>query len=119
VEILRRKKSAFTDEIWDWGIPTATALREVASLRRDRPNFNIIASGGISTGLDAAKCLALGADFVSSARPMLKALHDGGKKGLKAFIGQWATELRGVMFLTASPNIHALQRAAIVRDRYR
>jgi isopentenyl-diphosphate delta-isomerase len=119
VEILRRKRSGFTDGFWDWGIPTATALSEVVSLRKDRPNLKVIASGGISTGLDAAKCLALGANLVSSARPMLKALHDGGKTGLKALIGQWAAELRGVMFLTGSPNIHALQRASIVRDRDR
>jgi isopentenyl-diphosphate Delta-isomerase len=116
VEILRRKKNASMDAFWDWGIPTATALREVASLRKDRPNLKVIASGGLSTGFDAAKCFALGADLVSSARPMLKALHDGGGKGLKALIGQWATELRGVMFLTGSPNIHALQHASIVRD---
>jgi isopentenyl-diphosphate delta-isomerase len=119
VEILRRKKSAFLDAFWDWGIPTATALRDVARLCKDRPNFNVIASGGISTGLEAAKCIALGAHLVSSARPMLKAFHAGGKKGLKALIGHWATDLRGVMFLTGSPNIHMLQRAPLVRGRER
>ena len=117
VEILRRKKKPFTDQFWDWGIPTACALRDIASLRKTGDNFTVIASGGISKGMDAAKCLALGADMVASARPMLKALHEGGKKGLKALIGEWATDIRGAMFLTGSANIRALQHAELVRYR--
>jgi isopentenyl-diphosphate Delta-isomerase len=117
VEILRRKEKAFADQFWDWGIPTATALSGVAGLRKSRPNFKIIASGGIGTGLEAAKCLALGADLVASARPMLKALHDSGKKGLKRAIAQLTVELRGAMFLSGSPNIQSLRCAKLVRTQ--
>jgi isopentenyl-diphosphate Delta-isomerase len=115
VEIVRRKEKTSLQDFWDWGIPTATALREVAALRTTANKLRVIASGGITSGTHVAKCLALGADLVASARPMLTALHAGGKKGLKTLIGQWATDLRGVMFLTGSADIKALQQATLVR----
>jgi isopentenyl-diphosphate delta-isomerase len=117
VEIIRRKENSYSNPFWDWGIPTVTALREVAALRTANRPLNLIASGGVNTGMEAAKCLALGADLVASARPMLKALHRGGKKELKSLIAQWASELRGAMFLTGSGNIQALQHAPLVRYR--
>jgi isopentenyl-diphosphate delta-isomerase len=53
----------------DWGIPTAEALRSVRSCL---PEIPLIASGGIETGVEIAKCIALGADLVGVAWPLLR-----------------------------------------------
>ena len=115
VETLRRKDRRFALQFWDWGIPTSVALQEVVKLRTAATKFTLIASGGISTGLEAAKCIALGADITASARPFLRALHGGKKDGLGKLLQSWAEELRGVMFLTGSATITALQHTRLAR----
>jgi isopentenyl-diphosphate delta-isomerase len=54
----------------DWGIPTADALTKV---RRSFPEIPIFASGGLKTGMDIAKSLALGANLAGIAGVFLKA----------------------------------------------
>ncbi len=117
VETLRRKDKDVSSKFWDWGIPTAQAVRDVVKLKVTR-NFILIASGGIGSGSEAAKCIALGADIVASARPMLSKLHEKGKPGLKDLITQWSDELRGIMFLTGSATVADLQKAVIL-ETYR
>ena len=58
------------EEFREWGIPTADS---VVGCRRGFPDGLLIASGGLRTGLDAAKCIALGADAAGFAAPLLKA----------------------------------------------
>jgi isopentenyl-diphosphate delta-isomerase len=53
----------------DWGIPTAESLRLV---RESVPHLPLIASGGLETGIEVAKCIALGADLASVAWPLLR-----------------------------------------------
>jgi len=57
-----------------WGIPTADCLQQA---REVAPSGTIVASGGIRSGLDAAKALALGADLVGVAGPFLRAAAAG------------------------------------------
>lgn len=54
----------------DWGIPTSEAL---VNVRRSLPNIPIFASGGIISGMDVAKTLALGANLAGMAGILLRA----------------------------------------------
>jgi isopentenyl-diphosphate Delta-isomerase len=57
-----------------WGIPTAECL---VAARRIEPRGMLVASGGVRTGLDIVKALALGADLVGVAGPFLRAAASG------------------------------------------
>ena len=65
-------------------------------------------------GLDAAKAVALGADIVASARPMLQTLMAAGKKGLSGSLERWVKEFKGVMFLVGAPTLKQLRQAPLV-----
>ena len=102
------------DVFWDWGIPTVDALLQVASLKLSHPDLVLVASGGISSGMDVAKSIALGADLAGVARPALKALERGGVKGLIAWVDRIALQIRGAMFLTGSRSIDELRRQQLI-----
>jgi isopentenyl-diphosphate delta-isomerase len=91
----------------DWGIPTAASVVECANL-----GIPVIATGGIRSGLDAAKALALGADAVAIARPMLSAVLEG-YDALCAYIRELIESLRAIFFLTGSASVTDLRS----RDR--
>jgi len=117
VEILRSGTGDSPSAFWDWGIPTATTLHDAAALKSGPRAFTLIASGGLAGGIDIAKCIALGADLAASARPLLTALHHGGKKGLRNLLAAWTHDFRGAMFLTGSASISELQRAPLMQNR--
>jgi isopentenyl-diphosphate Delta-isomerase len=98
---------ALGEALWDWGIPTAASVGVLAPLGFE----SIIATGGVMTGLDVARAIALGASAAGIARPALKALTAGGRAGALKFLEGVEAELRAVMLLTGSPNIAALRRA--------
>ena len=95
------------EALWDWGIPTGAAVALLAPMRFE----TIVATGGIATGLDVARALALGASAAGIARPVLRALSSGGREGATAFLDAVEAELRAVMLLTGSRDVAALRRA--------
>lgn len=98
-----------------WGIPTAEAIRQVRAIL---PHVLLIGSGGIRTGLDAAKAIALGADIAASATPNLAAQDDGGTDAIIESIGALLDELRITMFCTGAANVAALRNTALVRRSF-
>jgi isopentenyl-diphosphate delta-isomerase len=112
VELLRRKTGTVDMSMfWDWGIRTADSIVAVRNVLKKGV---VIGSGGITNGLEAAKAIALGADMVGAARPMLQELNAHGKKGLQKLIAAWIHQLRGAMFLTGSQTIEQLRRTEII-----
>ena len=100
---------------WDWGIPTAESIQQVASLKSKTSGLVVIGSGGISNGVDIAKSLALGADLAAAARPFIQALHRGGMQALRSLVSLWQRELRGAMFLVGARNISQVQSVPLRR----
>ncbi len=97
----------------NWGIPTAASVIEARHVSKD---LTIIASGGIRTGLDIAKVLALGADYAGIALPALKKALIS-QEELDRYITKLKTELKAALFLTGSKDIKALKRKPIILGR--
>jgi isopentenyl-diphosphate delta-isomerase len=102
-------KSHLGELFWDWGIPTAAAILDV----RPAVKVPVIGSGGLRNGLDAAKCLVLGADMTAMALPMLRAAAES-KQALTDLVELIQMELRSVMFLTGSRSLQDLHNARYV-----
>ncbi len=95
----------------NWGIPTTEALRE---LRAAFPDSILIGSGGVRSGVDVAKALALGADYAATARPALSAAVD--ERGVEAVVEElqsYLKELRVAMFCTNCANLAALRQLTL------
>ncbi|MBI3183977.1 MAG: type 2 isopentenyl-diphosphate Delta-isomerase [Myxococcales bacterium] len=95
-----------------WGIPTAAS---VASVRRAvGPGVKLIASGGIRTGLEAAKAVALGADLAGMALPLLRALNAGGSEAAAQALEVFSSVLRRALLLTGSRSLAELRKRPVV-----
>ena len=94
----------------DWGIPTADAILNV---RRAAPNLTVFASGGLRTGLDIAKCVALGASLGGMAGPFLKAAAQSVELTVQ-IIEEISREIRACMFAAGVGNIEQLQKIRLV-----
>jgi isopentenyl-diphosphate delta-isomerase len=152
VEILRHSQQDnlhTTDEFWDWGIPTVECLLSIRPLKDAQKNaqkqvkpLTLVASGGVSSGVDVAKAIALGADMTGIARIALQTLtqmnsaatnasggnrkkknegtpryritsSDQGQQALERMLRQWERDMRSVMFLTGASTLSALQRVPV------
>jgi isopentenyl-diphosphate delta-isomerase len=89
----------------DWGISTADSIRMV---RAAAPDIPLIASGGIETGIDVAKCIALGADLVGLAWPLLRPALLSSQAVIEA-LEVIVETLRVAMFCTGTSDIAELQ----------
>ncbi|MFN3427047.1 MAG: type 2 isopentenyl-diphosphate Delta-isomerase [Candidatus Thermochlorobacter sp.] len=103
-------------ELMNWGIPTAECLEELRALRRrkDYRHAQVIASGGISNGVEIAKALALGADLAALAKPFLKAAFEpAGVEAVKKLALRLMHDLRATMFLLGTKSIKSLKQISL------
>jgi isopentenyl-diphosphate Delta-isomerase len=104
------KKERFLGEsFWDWGIPTAVSLVEAAQTVK----LPLIASGGLRSGTDAAKALALNASLASISQPILQTAVKGAKE-TEEKLSCLIEELRNAMFLVAAEKISDLASTPVV-----
>jgi isopentenyl-diphosphate delta-isomerase len=94
----------------DWGITTSESIIQVREALRD---MRIFASGGLRSGVDIAKCIALGADLAGLAGPFLKAANVSTEAVVQA-ITEITRELRVTMFAAGAGDIPTLQRVPLV-----
>ena len=93
---------------WDWGIPSPVSVLELVPL-----GLPVIASGGIRSGLDVARALALGATAAGTAGGVLKAASTGFEETRRE-LETLVYELKVAMFLTGSRTVAELQKAPYV-----
>jgi isopentenyl-diphosphate Delta-isomerase len=105
VEQLVRYGELRYPDLADWGIPTAQAIVEV---RAALPAIPLVASGGIRTGMDAAKALALGADVVAVARPLLAAAIESAEAVID-WLQRFIDELRICLHGSGAADLRALR----------
>ncbi len=97
------------EALWDWGIPTAVSLIENAQSVK----LPLIASGGIRSGTDIAKALALNADLAGIVQPILQTAVKGAAE-TEQKLRCLTEELRNVMFLTGVLKISDLSKTPAV-----
>jgi isopentenyl-diphosphate delta-isomerase len=97
-----------------WGIPTAECLRDAAGIT---PRGLLIASGGVRTGIEAVKALALGADIVGIAGPFLRAAATG-YQAASDLAREYIEVLRIAMFALGARSLSQLRGTErLIRER--
>jgi len=96
----------------DWGIPLVDSL---LSIRKSNRTIPIIASGGIHSGVDIAKCLALGANLCGIASGFLKAAANSIEDTF-FFAETIQKQFKVVMFAAGVKNIDELKKLTLSRD---
>lgn len=95
-------------EFSSWGIPTAAAVATVRQVVG--PSVCLVASGGLRTGLECAKALALGADLAGMALPLFRAQQAGGYEGAARALDGILAGLRQALVLTGSRSAAELRK---------
>jgi isopentenyl-diphosphate delta-isomerase len=92
---------------WDFGIPTVPSIVECSV------SLPVIATGGIRTGLDIAKSIAMGASAASAALPFVAPAMKGKEEVIKS-IALMLDELRVAMFLCGCRDVKKLHSAPAI-----
>jgi len=114
VEMYRAKTPAearLAGSFIDWGIPTAESILMV---KESVPDMIIFASGGLRSGLDIAKSIALGAIAGGMAGPFLKAAAIS-KENVSELIEEIANLIKICMFGAGLENLDDLKKAKLIK----
>ena len=87
---------------------TAEVLKEIADAVKGQ--IKIFVDGGIRSGVDVFKALAMGADAVIIARPYVTSVYGGGEEGVKLLIEKIGAELEDTMVMCGAKDIASIDR---------
>jgi isopentenyl-diphosphate delta-isomerase len=115
IEGLRAKNSSLTTKMGktfgEWGVSTVESLLDADQIFKGT-STEIWASGGVRSGLDAAKAIAMGAQRVGFAQPVLKAAMES-EVALMEFASEMEQGLKISMFCTNSKNLTELNSSKV------
>ncbi len=98
-----------------WGLSTAVSLVEVAEVvAKAGVQLDIVAAGGIRSGLDMAKALSMGATLTGVAAPLLRCFYRGGREAVEQYLLQLKKELRQTMLLLGARTLAELRKKSLV-----
>ena len=92
---------------------TAEVLEEIADAVDG--SMKIFVDGGIRSGTDVFKALALGADAAIIARPFVTAVYGGGREGVEAYIQKIGSELADTMAMCGVSSLSEITRDCVRR----
>ncbi len=91
------------------GVPaTAEVLPAIADAVAHR--IPVLVDGGIRSGVDIFRALALGADAVLLGRPVVPFVYAAGAEGLKAYLDKMTSELKDTMTMCGTPTLADIGR---------
>jgi len=94
---------------------TADVLPEIAAAVKGR--VRILADGGVRSGVDVFKMLALGAEAVLVGRPLAVAAVGGGREGVAFLLNRYAEELRTAAMYAGCLSLAEISASAVRKAR--
>jgi isopentenyl-diphosphate delta-isomerase len=108
-EVGKKDMEYLGQAFWNWGIPTAVSTVETSQ----KTDLSIISSGGIRTGVEIVKSIALGANVGGIAKPFLEEAVQG-KEALSEYVDNIIREIRVAMFLVGAKNVDELHSVPVL-----
>ena len=94
-----------------YAVPPVRLLPKIRETLGDK--LLLIADGGMESGFDAFKALALGADAVTVGRPLMGPLKEKGAEGVREKIDEMTKQLQAMMYRTSSPDLKHIDPTVI------
>ncbi len=108
IEAARASDLALGELFAGWGVPTPDSIRQLAAI----DGLTVIGSGGVRSGIDVAKAIAMGAHLVGLAQPFLEAAMESADRVYER-IQRTVQGLKIAMFCAGARNLDALRRVEL------
>ena len=108
-EVGKKQMEYLGGALWNWGIPTAISVVETTQ----KTDLAVISSGGIRTGVEIVKSIALGAQVGGIAKPFLEKAIEG-KDALAEHVDNIIREIQVAMFLVGAKNLDDLTHIPVL-----